>query len=201
MVVDEEVVGLYVVGPAVHFVVSPPVPFFVDDESGDEELFHGSGVDFVHSVELHVVLQHGTHGFGLLLFFAVACHAGRFGGLLPEYADYVSDESVNEVVLERYVSLFEDILLLGDGASVHADFVPPLVTVVLAFVSFAVVAELVHGLIVCLCLQEYIHGSAVFATWFLLAGLYAVELGRLYFTESMQIHCRGFFDLLRDKGR
>lgn len=48
---------------------------------------------------------------------------------VAEDAEHIAHDPADEIVLERYVALLDDILLLGDDAAVDRDAVFPLVAV------------------------------------------------------------------------
>ena len=99
VVVDEEIVGLYIVCPAIFLAVTPAIALTVDDKSTDKELFHRAGVYLAHAVQLTVTLQDSAHRLAKLLLVPVACRASGLLGLTAEHTDNVSDKAAYHVVL------------------------------------------------------------------------------------------------------
>ena len=56
--INEEIVRLHIIRPAIQHLVSPAIPFTVYGESADEKLFHGTGIHLAHVVHLHGALQY-----------------------------------------------------------------------------------------------------------------------------------------------
>ena len=156
VVVDEEIVGLHIVSPAFHLVIAPAIPLAMCHHATYQILLHTSGIEFRHTVQLHVVLQHGTHRFCLLLLVAVAGSTGRLRRLAPVNANHVAHKPADEVGLQWYVSLREDILLLSHLLAVHTYHVTPLVAIVITLVPLPVLAEAVHCIVVVLRLDKYL---------------------------------------------
>ena len=75
--INEEIVGLHIVGPAVQRVVAPSVPFPVYDKAGDKEFLHAPCVHLPHPVACHVVLKHRAHRLAEFLLVPVSGRAGR----------------------------------------------------------------------------------------------------------------------------
>ena len=119
-------------------------------------LLHTSGIEFRHTVQLHVVLKYGTHRFCLLLLVTVTCRTCRLGGLAAVHTNHVTHKPTDEVCLQWYVSLREDILLLSHLLAVHTYHVTPLVTVVVTLVTLPVLTEAVHCIVVVLRLDKYL---------------------------------------------
>ena len=185
VVVDEEIVGLHIVSPALHLVIAPTVPLTMCHHAAYQILLHTSGIEFRHAVQLHVVLQHGTHRFCLLLLVAVASRASWFGGLAAVHTNHVTHKPTNEVGLQWYVSLREDILLLSHLLAVHTYHVAPLVAVVVTLVTLPVLAEAVHCIVVVLRLDKYLLRTRTVTMTLQPATLYAIGFIVLIWNEYL----------------
>ena len=161
VVVDEEIVGLHIVRPTVQLVFSPTVPLPLYHKSRYEELFHAPRVYLGHAVQLHVALQHGTHGFAIPLLVSVSCRAGRLFGLAAVHAKHGLHHASDEVVLQRHVALFLDEFLFLHHLAVHAYIVIPLPTVGVVLVSLTVSAECLHRKPILLCLPQHLKGTVI----------------------------------------
>ena len=50
IIVDEEIVGLHIVSPALHLVIAPAVPLAMNHHAANKILLHASGIEFRHAV-------------------------------------------------------------------------------------------------------------------------------------------------------
>ena len=109
-----------------------------------------------------------------MLLVAVAGRASRFGGLAAVHTYDVAHKPTNEVGLQWYVSLREDILLLSHLLAVYTYHVAPLVAVVVTLVTLPVLAETIHCIVVVLRLDKYLLRTRTVTMTLQLATLYAV---------------------------
>ena len=156
VVIDKEVVWLYIVSPTVQLVFSPAIPLTLHDKARYKELLHTSCVYFCHAVQLHVALQHGTHRLAVSLLVAVSCRTSGFLGLTAVYTKYSLYHTTNEVVLQGYITLLLDEFLFAYFSTIHTNVVIPLPSVGVVLVTFTVSAERIHSKPILLGLPQYL---------------------------------------------
>ena len=109
-----------------------------------------------------------------MLLVPVTRRTGRFGGLTAVHTYDVAHKPTDEVCLQRYVALREDILLLCHLLAVHTYHVAPLVAVVITLVTLPVLAKAVHRIIIVLRLDKYLLRTRTVTMTLQPATLYAV---------------------------
>ena len=125
--VEKYAVRVYDIHPDIHPVVSPSVPDFVETRSRDNKLFHRPAVYFPEMVHLVNILHGHAHHLARFLFLPVAGYADRFGLYVAELSDDILYYLPHQVVFERNLTLFFEVLFFGDGSAVGSfDFIVPL---------------------------------------------------------------------------
>ena len=146
-VVEEDAVGVYLVDPYIGFVVPFPVPYFMEAASRDEELFERASVDFPQVIVLVHILQGRAQDLAQRLVFPVAGDAYGLSLYRTELAHDIFHQFAYQVVFQRDFSLFFQVLLFAQGASVgQVDVVAPLVAegvIAAAGAGMAVTVEVV----------------------------------------------------------
>ena len=183
-VVNEEIVRVDIICPAVALAVAPPERFLMHNETAYEEILIRPRIYLRHIVQLPIVLEYGRHCFSERLLVSVSSNTHWLLGLRAVHAKHVAHKPADKVGLQRSSSLLYDILLLGHRLAVHYHLVAPLVAVIVIFVALPVFAELAHSIPIVLRKEKDVCRFAVIVE--LVVKLDRVHLGSLSLSKPRQ---------------